>query len=127
MMAGALVSSRCAEEVGETLVKTPIQPVAAYWRAEAPEKSPLNERTPAVASRCDKADVGSQTSEWTCWLAARSARATAPPWEPVTPVTRKVWDWKSDMTLVWSINFKAGIPILKHDQKRVPERQCSHK
>jgi hypothetical protein len=64
-------------------------------------KSPLNKCAPAAASRCDEADVGSQTSAWTCWLAARSARATAPPWEPVMPVTRKVWDWNSEMTLAW--------------------------
>lgn len=101
MMVYAWVSSRCAGEVGETLMKTPVQPVAADWMAEASEKSPLNKRAPAAASCCDEADAGSRTSAWTCWLAARKAWATGPPWEPVPPVTRKDWDWDWDMTLVW--------------------------
>jgi hypothetical protein len=101
MMVYALVNLRCAGEVGETLTKTLVQLVAADWMAEASEKSPSNRHVPAAGSRCDEADAGSPTSAWTCWLAARSARAAAPPWEPVAPVTRKVWDWDWDMTLVW--------------------------
>jgi len=78
----------------------PEQPIAADWMAEASEKSPLSECAPAAASYCDKADAESRTSAWTCWLAARRARVTAPPWELVAPVTRKGWVWEWDMTLV---------------------------
>jgi hypothetical protein len=77
--------------VGETLRKTPAQFEAAEAMAAREVKSPLNSWAPAVASCWAAAEDGSRTSAWTFWPAARRARATAPPWEPVAPVMRKVW------------------------------------
>lgn len=89
-MVRACDSSAEGSALGETLMKTSVQCVAANWMAEALVKSPLNILAPAAASAWAAAEEGSRARTWTFWCAARRARATAPPWEPVAPVMRSV-------------------------------------
>jgi len=78
--------------VGMVFMKTPVQPVQAVVRAGRESYVPRKRVAPAVWRAREAGEEGSRTRAWmlTGEVWERSARAVAPPWEPVAPVMRIV-------------------------------------
>src|SRR5207245_4925302 len=69
---------------------TPQAPASAFSRDAASSRSPRTTSAPLPASVRAASPSGLRVMARTLWPPASSARATAPPWCPVAPVTRMV-------------------------------------